>query len=399
MTDSPRIAVVVLAAGTGVRLGSSEPKAFVSVGGRTILARALEPVFAMRQRPQVIVTAPHSYVPLARQVAEQVPGGSDIDLTVIAGGETRQQSVSIALTLLHDDVEVVLIHDAARPLTPSVIFDSIAAEVGDTGVGVIPGLPVTDTIKKIDEDGVVVQTIDRTELTAIQTPQGFPRAQLVEAHQAASGDYTDDAALVASKGYPVSVIAGDQLGFKITTAWELRQAESMLARTVAATIRVGSGVDVHAFGSDDRPLWLGGLFWPGEPGLTGHSDGDVIAHAICDALLSAGRLGDMGSVFGTDDPQYANASGELFLRRTVQLVSAEGLTVGNVAVQLVGNHPRLGERRREVELHLSRIVDGSVSIIATTTDALGFTGRGEGLAAIATALVHTRSRDDGLHSD
>lgn len=398
MTATPRVAVIVLAAGTGVRLGHAEPKAFVSVSGRTILSRALESVFAMRQRPQVILTAPHSYVPLARQVASGVPGGSDIDLTVIAGGETRQQSVSIALAVLHDDIDVVLIHDAARPLTPTVIFDSIAAEVSETGVGVIPGLPVTDTIKQIDEDGTVVQTLDRTELTAIQTPQGFPRDQLVEAHRTGSSDFTDDAALVASIGYPVSVIAGDQLGFKITTAWELRQAESMLARTVAATIRVGSGVDVHAFGPGDRPLWLGGLEWPGEPGLAGHSDGDVIAHAICDALLSAARLGDMGSVFGTDDPQYAQASGELFLRRTVQLVNAEGLSVGNVAVQLVGNRPRLGERRREVELHLSAIVDGSVSIIATTTDALGFTGRGEGLAAIATALVHTRSTDDGLHA-
>ncbi len=398
MTAISRVAVIVLAAGSGVRLGHAEPKAFVSVSGRTILSRALESVFAMRQRPQVILTAPHSYVPLARQVASGVPGGSDIDLTVIAGGETRQQSVSIALAALRDDIDVVLIHDAARPLTPAVIFDSIAAEVAETGAGVIPGLPVTDTIKQIDEDGTVVQTLDRTELTAIQTPQGFPRDHLVEAHRTGSSDFTDDAALVASIGYPVSVIAGDQLGFKITTAWELRQAESMLARTVAATIRVGSGVDVHAFGSGDRPLWLGGLEWPGEPGLAGHSDGDVIAHAICDALLSAARLGDMGSVFGTDDPQYAQASGELFLRRTVQLVNAEGLTVGNVAVQLVGNRPRLGERRREVELHLSAIVDGSVSIIATTTDALGFTGRGEGLAAIATALVHTRSTDDGLHA-
>lgn len=395
MTATPRVAVIVLAAGAGVRLGHAEPKAFVSVSGRTILSRALEPVFAMRMRPQVILMAPHSYVPLARQVASDVPGGSDIDLTVIAGGETRQQSVSIALAALRDDIDVVLIHDAARPLQPTVIFDSVAAEVAETGTGVIPGLPVTDTIKQVDQDGAVVQTLDRTELTAIQTPQGFPRDQLVEAHRTGSSDFTDDAALVASIGYPVSVIAGDQLGFKITTTWELRQAESMLARTVAATIRVGSGVDVHAFGPADRPLWLGGLEWPGEPGLAGHSDGDVIAHAICDALLSAARLGDMGSVFGTDDPQYAQAPGELFLRRTVQLVNAEGLSVGNVAVQLVGNRPRLGERRREVELHLSAIVDGSVSIIATTTDALGFTGRGEGLAAIATALVHTRSTDDG----
>ena len=396
MSSRSRVAVIVLAAGTGVRLGHDDPKAFVDLGGQPILSRALLSVFAMHEKPQVIVTAPASYVPLARQVAMGVRGYDRIDLTVIAGGETRQLSVAAALRQLGDQCEVVLVHDAARPLTPTVVFDAIASEVLETGVAVIPGLPVADTIKRIDDDGVVIETINRTELAAVQTPQGFPREQLESAHAAAGGEYTDDAALVAAAGHPVAVIAGDQLAFKITTAWELRQAEALLNRSSDGSTRVGSGVDVHAF-DETVPLWLAGLFWPGEPGLRGHSDGDVVAHAICDALLSAARLGDMGAVFGTSSPQFAQASGELFLRRTIQLVRAEGLDIGNAVVQVIGNHPHMGARRREAELHLSSVIGAPVSLSATTSDALGFTGRGEGLAAMATVLVHSRISDDGVH--
>lgn len=394
--SAPRVAVMVLAAGSGERLGQTEPKAFVVLGGRTILSRALESVFAMRERPQVIVTAPAAYLPVARQIVASVPGSDDIDVTIVAGGPSRQKSVGAGLAYLAPEIEAVLIHDAARPLTPTVVFDSIAAETLATGVAVIPGLPVADTIKRIDEDGVVRETVDRSELTAVQTPQGIPRAQLEEAHAAAIDDYTDDAALVARRGYPVTVIAGDQLSFKITTAWEFRQAESLLSRAIGPLIRIGTGVDVHRF-DDSRPLWLACLEWSDGPGLAGHSDGDAVAHAICDALLSAARLGDMGSVFGTDDPQYANASGAFFLSRTAQLVHAEGFDIGNVVVQVVGNRPRMGSRRREAELAIGEILGASVSITATTSDALGFTGRGEGLAAIATALLRTRVTDDGLH--
>jgi 2-C-methyl-D-erythritol 4-phosphate cytidylyltransferase/2-C-methyl-D-erythritol 2,4-cyclodiphosphate synthase len=396
MSSRSRVAVIVLAAGNGVRLGHHDPKAFVDLGGQPILARALHSVFAMHEQPQVIVTAPNSYVPMARQVAMSVHGYDRVDLSVIAGGETRQSSVAAALAVVGEGCEAVLVHDAARPLTPTVIFDSIAQEVLETGVAVIPGLPVADTIKRIDDDGIVIETINRNELAAVQTPQGFPRAQLELAHRSASDHFTDDAALVAAAGYPVAVIAGDQLAFKITTAWELRQAESVLSRASDNSIRVGSGIDVHAF-DPDRPLWLAGLLWPNEPGLVGHSDGDVVAHAICDALLSAARLGDMGSVFGTSSPEYAQASGELFLRRTMQLVRAEGLEVGNAVVQLVGNHPRIGDRRREAELQLSNVLGAAVSLSATTSDALGFTGRGEGLAALATVLVRNRVSDDGVH--
>jgi len=393
---NPRVAVIVLGAGNGTRLGRNEPKAFVHLAGRPTLSRALESVFGMVEPAQVIITVPQSYGPIAKQLARSVPGGRDREPTIIVGGSTRQESVAAALKFLEPDIDVVLVHDAARPLTPSVIFDSVAAEVRSSNAGVVPGLPVADTIKRIDDVGRVVETVDRSVLMAVQTPQGFPRDQLVAAHEAAREEHTDDSALVADAGYPVSIIAGDPLAFKITTAWELRRAEQLFTESAATSIRVGTGTDVHAY-DETKQLWLAGLHWPDEVGLRGHSDGDVVAHAICDAMLSAAKLGDLGSVFGTSDPKFEDAHGDVFLRETLFLLRDAGFEVGNVSVQLIGNHPMVSRRRVEAEEFLSGILGASVSIAGTTSDALGFTGRGEGMAAIATALVHARTVADASH--
>lgn len=392
-STQPTVAVILLGAGNGTRLGRAEPKAFVHLAGRPTLARALSSVLGMREHPQVIVTVPPSFVPIATELARSVSGDATNSVTVVVGGATRQGSVAAALAYLEPTIEVVLVHDVARPLTPSVVFDSVAAEVRRTGAGIVPGLPVTDTIKLVEDSGQVVDTVDRSVLMAVQTPQGFPRAFLVGAHTAAKQEFTDDSALVAAAGFPVSVIAGDPLAFKITTGWELRRAEQLFAVTAAAGIRVGTGTDAHAF-DDERPLWLAGLFWPDEPGLHGHSDGDVVSHAICDAMLSATRLGDLGSTFGTEDARLAGAHGEVFLREILMLVRDVGFEVGNVSVQLIGNSPKFAPRRLEAEAALSAVLGATVSISATTTDALGFTGRGEGLAAIATVLLHARSVPD-----
>jgi 2-C-methyl-D-erythritol 4-phosphate cytidylyltransferase/2-C-methyl-D-erythritol 2,4-cyclodiphosphate synthase len=182
-------------------------------------------------------------------------------------------------------------------------------------------------------------------------------------------------------------VPGDALAFKITTPADLRRAEHEVGESMGSTAqRTGIGVDVHAYDAAE-PLWLGGLYWPDEVGLSGHSDGDAMSHAICDALLSAAGLGDIGSRFGTDDPRFAGAHGEVFLRETVALVAGAGFTIDNVAVQLIANTPRLGARRMELESHLSDLVGAPVSVSATTSDGLGFTGKGEGVAVIATALV------------
>jgi len=381
------VAVIIVAAGSGTRLGAAEPKAFVSVAGRTILERALDGVFAMAEPAQVIVVAPGTMIDEATRQARAVAGAASAYLSVVPGGDTRQQSVAAGLAVLADDVEVVLVHDSARAFTPPSQFDAVVAAVRSTGSGVVPGLPVADTIKQVDWLGAIERTVDRSSLLAVQTPQGFPREALVAAYADARDEHTDDAALFAAAGHPVTTIDGDPLAFKITTPWDLRRAESLAAAPApTGDIRTGVGIDVHAY-DDESPLWLGGLYWPDEAGLAGHSDGDAVSHAICDALLSAAGLGDIGGRFGVSEERFRNAHGEVFIAETVSLVTGSGFTIGNVAVQVIAAHPKLSSRRVELETHLSRMIGAPVSVSATTSDGLGFTGRAEGLTAIATALL------------
>lgn len=405
MNDST-VAVIVVAAGSGTRLGHTEPKAFVPLGDDTILGVALDAVLGMRDTPYVVVVAPAGLIEPARRIVAPRAGAASAAFDVVAGGESRQESVSRGLASLPHVIETVLVHDAARPLTPSAVFDEVAAAVRARGHGVVPALPVVDTIKRVDAVGRVLGTVDRSELAAMQTPQGFPRSALEQAYARAHGEHTDDAALVESIGLPIDVVPGDTRAFKITVPADLHRAEQLVverskadaapspagaAPAAAASVavpRVGTGIDVHAFADDPgTPLWLAGLEWPGEQGLSGHSDGDAVAHAICDALLAAAGLGDIGGMFGTADPRFSGAHGEVFLAETVRRLAAAGFRVGNVSVQVVGNRPKLAPRRTEAEALLTRIVGAPVSVAATTTDGLGFTGRGEGVTAIATALV------------
>ncbi|MBG6214601.1 2-C-methyl-D-erythritol 4-phosphate cytidylyltransferase/2-C-methyl-D-erythritol 2,4-cyclodiphosphate synthase [Cryobacterium sp. CAN_C3] len=433
------VAVIVVAAGSGTRLGHAEPKAFVLLDMRSLLDHALDSIFGMTEPVQTIVVAPSDRVADARAIAEQAanrhgalassnsvgpgptathPPATDTaststaaglvrTVTIVAGGRTRQDSVDRGMSALLPSVDIVLVHDAARALTPAALCDDVVAAVRATGYGIIPGLPVVDTIKRVAGSGAILGTVDRSELSAVQTPQGFPRAMLEAARAWAvqNGRFealTDDAALVADAGHPVRVIPGDPLAFKITTPEDLERADLILHAAAAASQppllpRIGTGLDVHAFATEDdktdtSELWLAGLYWPGERGLSGHSDGDVAAHAICDALLGAAGLGDIGSVFGTADPRFSGAHGDVFLTETVRLVYAAGYLVGNVSVQIIGNRPRFTPRRAEAERLLAGILSAPVNIAATTTDALGFTGRGEGVAATATALVYPAPR-------
>ncbi len=387
-SPSATVAVIVVAAGSGTRLGKPEPKAFVEVGGRSILELSLDTVFSMSTPAQVIVVAPEAMLDRAREIATASAGAAARYLSVVAGGDTRQQSVAAGIAELGSDVEVVLVHDSARAFTPVAQFESVIAAVVATKGGVIPALPIADTIKQVDWTGLVESTLDRSALVAVQTPQGFPRAALVAAYAIATEDRTDDAAVFSAAGHPVSVVDGDPLAFKITTPWDLRRAESLAGvSTSSATVqRTGIGIDVHAF-DESRPLWLGGLYWPAEAGLAGHSDGDAVCHAICDALLSAAGLGDIGTRFGTADSRFIEAHGDVFIRETLELVHGAGFTVGNVAVQVISNRPKVAPRRMELEARLLELVGAPVSVSATTTDGLGFAGRGEGVTAIATALL------------
>lgn len=390
------MAVIVVAAGSGERLGAGAPKAFVGIDEHTILRHALERVFAA-PIAQVVIVAPHGREGDALTDALEAAGERRDLFTVVAGGQTRQASVAKGLAAVWADVEIVLVHDAARALTPPEVFERVIAAI-DGGVdGALPVLPVVDTIKRVAETEVV-HAVDRDELAAAQTPQGFRRGILDAAYRAADRDYTDDAALVGAAGHAVVVVQGDPLAFKITTPADLERARALVATAPLAPVsvgfgphpvlpRVGVGTDVHMFGGDGA-LWLAGLEWPGEQALSGHSDGDAVAHAIVDALLSAAGLGDIGTHFGTDHPEYAGAHADVFLARTLGLLGEAGWRVGNVSVQVQANRPRFAARRAQAEAALSAALGGAaVSMSATTTDGLGFTGRGEGVAAFAVALV------------
>jgi 2-C-methyl-D-erythritol 4-phosphate cytidylyltransferase/2-C-methyl-D-erythritol 2,4-cyclodiphosphate synthase len=396
----PTTAIIVVAAGSGARLGASAPKAFVGIDERPVLRHALDGVFAASPA-QVIVVAPAGHEGDA-ETELRAAAGDRADLgRVVVGGETRQQSVAAGLRALWGDVTTVLVHDAARALTPPAQIDAVAAAVTPT-VGVIPALPVVNTLKRVD--GLdVVDAVDRAELVAAQTPQGFPRSLLEQAYAAAlrsGAEYTDDAAVFAAAGHAVIHLPGSPLAFKITVPADLERARQLIgpdrSGTASASLehaavashpaslpRVGVGTDVHAFGGAGD-LWLAGLEWRGEPALSGHSDGDAVAHAIVDALLGAAGLGDIGEHFGTAHPEYEGAHGDVFLARTREILAGAGFSIGNVSVQLQANRPRFSARRLEAEQALSTALGGApVSIAATTTDGLGFPGRGEGVAAAA----------------
>jgi len=329
---------------------------------------------------EIVITAPAGFEDQFRAIVGE-------SATVITGGVLRSDSVNLALKALSPTIKYVLVHDAARALATSELATKVLSELERGEAAVIPALSVVDTIKEVDRDGYVRNTPDRSALRAVQTPQGFSLDVLKRAHEA-SQDATDDAALVEALGIKVKTILGEVRAMKITKPEDIATALTLL-RPIDSEMRVGVGTDAHAFSSDtSRQLWLGGILWPDVVGVDGHSDGDVAAHAICDALFSATGLGDLGSNFGVSDPKYAGASGAALLGETLVRVSSAGYHIANVAVQIVCNKPKIGTRRSEAIAALSTALGGApVSVTATSTDGLGFTGEGRGISAIATALV------------
>jgi 2-C-methyl-D-erythritol 4-phosphate cytidylyltransferase/2-C-methyl-D-erythritol 2,4-cyclodiphosphate synthase len=372
------IAAIVAAAGSGERFGASIPKALINLGDRTLLEHAISSLSSVAD--QIVVTAPAGFEDQIRALVGDA-------VTVVTGGATRSDSVRAGLAAI-DGAEFVLVHDAARALATRELAASVVAALRAGDVAVVPALPVVDTLQNVGADGYVVTAVDRAPLRRIQTPQGFSYLVLNAIHQSAQ-DATDDSTLALNAGHKVRVIAGEERALKITTTSDLATALTFLGDST--TFTTGVGVDAHAFG-EGRELWLAGLHWPDEVGVDGHSDGDVAAHAICDALFAATGLGDLGSNFGTSRPEYAGASGVTLLKETYQLVTNAGFDISNVSVQIIGNRPRIGNKRAEAILALSAALGGAmVSITATTTDGMGLTGEGKGIAAIASALVTRNS--------
>jgi 2-C-methyl-D-erythritol 4-phosphate cytidylyltransferase/2-C-methyl-D-erythritol 2,4-cyclodiphosphate synthase len=313
---------------------------------------------------------------------------SQIELTVVPGGETRQQSIAKALAEVGASAEVVLVHDAARALTPTEVFDRVVAEVLATNMGVLPVIPVHDTVKRASGQEVL-ETVDRSELRAAQTPQGFPAQLLRDAYAKATEDHTDDAALVQSQGHRVLAVAGDRMAMKVTTPDDLILASHL----VGGEQRTGIGTDTHRFTEDSsKALFLGTIVWGGERGLDGHSDGDALSHAIVDAMLSAAGLGDIGSNFGVDRTEFSGANGKVFLEGALARIQEHGWSLVNVSAQIIGNRPKVSPMREQVQQALTQLLHAPVTISATTTDGLGFLGNTEGVAVVASVLIQRKDK-------
>jgi len=374
---------LVVAAGRGSRFGGAVPKQYLRLGGATVLRHAVA-AFAEHRRVsgvQVVIR------PEDRQLFDHTVVGLAV-LTPVAGGPTRQDSVRLGLEALAVNRPArVLIHDGARPFPDMALVDRVIDGL-DRAPAAIPCLALSDTIKRV-EDGVITGTIDRSALWRAQTPQGFHFDTILAAHRAAIGhELTDDAAVAEAAGWAPLLVDGSETNLKVTTTEDLAAAERMIAAR-QGEVRVGQGFDVHAFGPGDH-VRICGVEIPHEAGLVGHSDADVGLHALTDALLGAIGAGDIGMHFPSSDPRWRGAASDQFLRHAADLVGERGGAVVAVDVTIICERPKLGTYRGAMIERIAAILGTAptrVSVKATTTDRLGFTGRGEGVAAQAIATL------------
>ena len=385
------VAAIIVAAGQGTRAGASEPKQFVDLGGgRTMVDMTLAAFLAAPRVSEVIVAVPPGYVSrVARR--ERV--------RVVEGGSRRQDSMNRAFTQLAAEADVVLVHDAARPFVSRHLIDATIDAAAQFGAAIV-AVPVNDTVKRAagsSAQRTIRETLPRDEIFLAQTPQGFRRDILAQAIAAsASSDVTDEAMLVERAGFPVHIVAGAAANFKVTTAEDLerlkRHSESGSRpdeRAGHGITRVGTGYDLHRL-VEGRPLILAGVRIPWDRGLHGHSDADIVCHAVTDAVLGSAALGDIGRMFPDTDPEWKDADSIKLLRGAVQVVRAAGYAVANVDVTVIAERPKLlpylDQMRANLADALGIAVD-AVSIKGKTNEQVDATGRGEAMACHAVAVI------------
>ncbi len=374
---------VIVAAGRGSRFGGPLPKQYCRLGGVSVLRRT---VTAFLDHPG-IASVRVAINPDDRALYDQAIDGLDLPPPV-AGGTTRQDSVRNLLEALDAAADdLVLIHDGARPLVSPAVIDRTIAALSHAS-GVIVALPVSDTLKRADGK-LVLDTVDRTALWRAQTPQGFRFEMIKSAHRAATGlDLTDDAAVAERAGCIVELVMGEHDNFKITTSDDLTRAERAVQASLG-DIRTASGFDVHRLVDGDG-CWINGIKIPHDKALLGHSDADVGLHALTDAILGAIGAGDIGQHFPPSDPRWRGAASDRFLRHAADMVIARGGMIAHCDVTILCERPKIGPHRAAMVKRIAEILDiaeDRVSVKATTTEELGFTGRGEGIAAQAVATV------------
>ena len=370
MIQEQRTVALIVAAGSGSRAGGAIPKQYAHVGGKALLAHAYDAFADHPAVDEVVVVIAAGAEPLAAAALGPV--------RTIVGGATRRESVARGLAAIEADR--VLVHDAARPFVPAQVIDRILAAL-DTNEGAIPGLAVADTLVR---DGSVVP---RDGLFRVQTPQGFrlPALRAAHAEWPADEEATDDAQMVQRLGGSVALVQGDAMLDKVTHPQDFAAAEAKIAWET----RSASGFDVHRLEAGEE-LWLGGVLIPHDKGLSGHSDADVGLHALTDALLGTIAAGDIGTHFPPSDPQWKGADSAQFLQHAATLIADKGGRIDFVDLTLICEAPKIGPHREAMRMRIGALLglsEDRVSIKATTTERLGFTGRGEGIAAQAVATV------------
>jgi len=391
--QSQTVALVVVAAGRGTRLGAERPKQYLPCAGRPLLAHTLE-ALAAAWRFSAVTVAIHAddRALYDEALAHLSPAARAAIGPPAIGGATRQQSVHAGLEALASaKPDLVLIHDAARPF-PSPGLVARAVEAAEAHGAAAPGTPLSDTVKQVDAEGKVLATPARAGLRAVQTPQTFRFPLILEAHERAAAqgvaDLTDDVAVAEWAGAPAFVFDGDPANLKVTTMQDFRAAEARLAGAAAET-RVGQGFDVHAFAPGDH-VWLCGIRIPHAQALSGHSDADVALHALVDAIYGALADGDIGAHFPPTDPQWKGAPSHVFLAHAAERVRARLGFIVHLDATLICEAPKIGPHRDAMRARIAEIAGidvGRVAVKATTSEKMGFTGRGEGLVAMATATI------------
>ncbi len=372
----PRTAAVIVAAGQGLRAGQPLPKQFAPWRGRPLVRHSAQALADAGITP-IVVTIPPGAEELAQTALAGLPG-----IRLVTGGDTRQASVRLALeALAGDPPELVLIHDAARPRLSAAVITRLVIVLRDYAAA-IPVLPVIDSLAAA-HGALMGEPAKREDLRRVQTPQAFRFPEILAAHRAWPGAATagDDAQVAQAAGLSVALVEGDEALHKLTFAADFAAD--------APPVRVGSGYDVHRL-ADGEELWLCGIKLDHPRGLAGHSDADVALHALVDALLGAIGAGDIGDHFPPSDPQWRGASSDRFVTHAVSLARAAGYRAGNIDLTIICEAPKIGPHREAMRLRLAQLLEcdlAAVSVKATTTERLGFTGRGEGIAAQATATL------------
>jgi len=368
---------IIVAAGSGVRAGNGLPKQYRRIGGTLVLRKTVKAFLDHPCVDGVLVVINPDHMEFYQEAV------GDLGLPFpVAGGTTRQESTRAGLKALAKDApDIVLIHDAARTFVSREVISKVIDKIKETASGVIPALAVADTLKAAKGEEIT-GTVPRDGLFAAQTPQGFPYPDILAAHEKAAGQaLTDDAAVAEAAGMRVVIVEGDRDNIKLT------RKEDFTA--MASDIRTGSGYDVHAFEAGDHVI-LGGIRIPHNKSLSGHSDADVALHALTDALLGAIGEGDIGDHFPPSEAKWKGAPSDVFLKHAVGLVAGKGGRISNVDITIICEAPKIGPHRQAIRENIANLLGVDlerVSVKATTTEKLGFTGRGEGIAAQAVATV------------